>query len=142
MPKASVSKIFKFEAAHHLPNHDGKCREPHGHSYTVVVTCHGAIRGMKGTRTGDDDPKRGMVIDFTDIKRLWKAEIEPLLDHQDLNVTLRDSGMVPETTAECLAYFICAQYRHAGYNVSEVEVWETETSRACVMAQEVWINGE
>jgi 6-pyruvoyltetrahydropterin/6-carboxytetrahydropterin synthase len=137
--KATVSKIFRFEAAHHLPNHDGKCRNPHGHSYKVVVTCEGPIRGISGSSREDDDPKRGMVVDFAEIKALWKLELEPLLDHKDLNESLE--GMIPETTAECLAVFICAQYRAKHFPVKEVEVWETETSKAVVTASEVWING-
>ena len=33
-----VRRRFGFEAAHRLPNHPGKCRELHGHSYVLVVT--------------------------------------------------------------------------------------------------------
>lgn len=132
--RALVSKTFTFEAAHHLPNHDGKCREPHGHSYRVVVTCEGTIC------EDSHDNKHGMVIDFAHIKSFWKRELEPLMDHQDLNVTLVDSGMIPVSTAECIAYFICRQYWHARYPVKQVEVWETATSTAKVMASEAWSN--
>lgn len=134
--KATVTKVFRFEAAHHLPNHDGKCREPHGHSYKVVIHCGGNI-----ALRDSDNPKRGMVVDFADIKKFWKAELEPLFDHKDLNVTLKDEGMVPETTAECLAVFICSQFMTKKFPISCVEVWETETSNASVTASEVWANG-
>lgn len=29
-----LTKLFRFEAAHHLPGHRGKCARPRGHSYT------------------------------------------------------------------------------------------------------------
>lgn len=131
--KACVSKTFRFEAAHHLPNHDGKCREPHGHSYRVVVKCEGKINVDRGHQ------KCGMVVDFADIKTFWKRELEPLLDHKDLNVTLE--AHVPATTAECIAFFICAQFRVRRFPIKEVEVWETETSCATVDVSEVWLNG-
>jgi 6-pyruvoyltetrahydropterin/6-carboxytetrahydropterin synthase len=132
--RATISKVFRFEAAHHLPNHDGKCRNPHGHSYKVVVHCEGPIK------MGNDDPQRGMVVDFADVKMVWETELAPLFDHKDLNETLDE--LVPETTAECLAVFICAVYREKKFPVKDVEVWETETSNARVTASEVWVNGE
>ena len=32
-----LEKSFTFEAGHSLAHHDGKCKEPHGHSYCLVV---------------------------------------------------------------------------------------------------------
>ncbi|NES98612.1 MAG: 6-carboxytetrahydropterin synthase QueD, partial [Desertifilum sp. SIO1I2] len=32
-----IYKEFRFEAAHHLPHHDGKCRRLHGHSWVGRV---------------------------------------------------------------------------------------------------------
>ena len=50
-----VRRRFEFEAAHRLPNHPGKCRELHGHSYGLFV---------KVDRPVDDTS--GMAIDFSD----------------------------------------------------------------------------
>ena len=33
-----VRRRFEFEAAHELPNHPGKCKNLHGHSYKLFVT--------------------------------------------------------------------------------------------------------
>lgn len=116
-----IGKRFTFEASHHLPDHDGKCRRPHGHSYAVEVTFVGSAHV--------DGPKRGMVVDFGDISDVWKRYLEPGLDHRDLNETL--AGEVSVTTAESIAAFIHLQLRHHfGEVVERVRVWETANAWA------------
>ena len=39
-----LSKIFTFDAAHHLPNYTGKCKNLHGHSYQFEVIVSGKIK--------------------------------------------------------------------------------------------------
>ncbi|WDC84441.1 6-carboxytetrahydropterin synthase [Caloramator sp. mosi_1] len=51
----TVSKEFNFEAAHMLSEHQGDCKNLHGHSYKMIVEVTGDI-------------KNGMVIDFKDLK--------------------------------------------------------------------------
>lgn len=46
-----VGKEFRFEAAHRLPRHDGKCRRPHGHSYVLWVEVEGEAK-MYDVRPG------------------------------------------------------------------------------------------
>lgn len=116
---ATIAKTWRFEAAHHLPNHDGKCRRPHGHSYEVTVAVTGEVKRPNG------DPDEGMVVDFGRLTELWRRELEPALDHQDLNVTLA-SASVP-TTAENIAGLIGEAFRHAGFAVAYVELRETAT---------------
>jgi 6-pyruvoyltetrahydropterin/6-carboxytetrahydropterin synthase len=117
---ATICKVFRFEAAHQLPDHDGKCRDLHGHSYQVEVELHGPIQ-VEG-------PKRGMVVDFSDVKRFWTSELEPLLDHRFLNDSLE--GLVDPTTAENLAGWIFRRFEFAALPVVAVRVWETATSWA------------
>ncbi len=70
-----VTKEFPFEMAHVLWNYDGPCRNVHGHSYRLFVT-------IQGTPLNDpDNPKYGMVLDFTDLKRIIKTEIIGIFDH-------------------------------------------------------------
>jgi 6-pyruvoyltetrahydropterin/6-carboxytetrahydropterin synthase len=70
-----VTKEFGFEMAHVLWNYDGPCRNVHGHSYRLFVT-------LSGSPIDDrDNPKNGMVIDFTDLKRIVKKEIVSVFDH-------------------------------------------------------------
>lgn len=129
---ACVSKVFRFEAAHSLPNHDGKCRNPHGHSYKVVVCVKGEVNEKQ------DHAKEGMVIDFADIKAVWKHSLEPLLDHKNLNETLP----ISTTTAENIAGWALLVFRANLVPVDKVEVWETETSCACVTFSDAWADGK
>ena len=70
-----VTKEFGFEMAHVLWNYDGPCRNVHGHSYRLFVT-------LSGIPFEDpDNPKNGMVIDFSDLKRIVKDEIISVFDH-------------------------------------------------------------
>jgi 6-pyruvoyltetrahydropterin/6-carboxytetrahydropterin synthase len=70
-----VTKEFGFEMAHVLWNYDGPCRNVHGHSYRLFVT----LTGVPSENT--DDVKNGMVIDFSDLKRIIKKEIVSVFDH-------------------------------------------------------------
>jgi len=117
-----VCKTFSFDAAHHLPKHDGKCRRPHGHTYTVQVVCIGPVI--------DSGPKQGMVVDFGDVKDAYTDRIHSRVDHQDLNVVLY--GHVDPTTAENIAHWILGEMRSAlGLDVVEsVRVYETPTCYA------------
>jgi 6-pyruvoyltetrahydropterin/6-carboxytetrahydropterin synthase len=73
--KIRVTKEFAFEMAHALWNYDGPCRNVHGHSYRLFVT-------LSGTPINDpENPKNGMVIDFTDLKIIVKKEIVSVFDH-------------------------------------------------------------
>lgn len=70
-----ITKEFRFEMAHALLGYDGPCRNIHGHSYRLLVT-------LKGRPLNDpDDPKAGMVMDFSDIRRIvYEAVVGPF-DH-------------------------------------------------------------
>jgi 6-pyruvoyltetrahydropterin/6-carboxytetrahydropterin synthase len=70
-----VTKEFGFEMAHVLWNYDGPCRNVHGHSYRLFVTLIGHPVNDK------ENPKNGMVIDFSDLKRIVKKEIVNVFDH-------------------------------------------------------------
>ena len=43
-----IGKLFKFEAAHRLPNHPGKCKNLHGHSYKLEVVVNGEVNFFSG----------------------------------------------------------------------------------------------
>lgn len=75
MPKIRVTKSFTFEMAHALWNYDGPCRNIHGHSYSLFVT----IIGEPSVDT--DNVKYGMVMDFSDLKRIVKENVVDVFDH-------------------------------------------------------------
>jgi 6-pyruvoyltetrahydropterin/6-carboxytetrahydropterin synthase len=70
-----VTREFTFEMAHVLRNYDGPCRNVHGHSYRLFVTLSGVPVNDK------NNPKNGMVIDFTDLKNIVLREIVNIFDH-------------------------------------------------------------
>jgi 6-pyruvoyltetrahydropterin/6-carboxytetrahydropterin synthase len=74
MPTIRITKEFNFEMAHALYGYDGACKNIHGHSYHLSVTIIGQ------PITDLNNPKRGMVMDFTDLKKIMKPIIEEL-DH-------------------------------------------------------------
>lgn len=127
-----VSKEFTFDAAHHLHCYEGKCKNLHGHTYKVVFGISGFVDEI------------GLVIDFGDIKVIWKEEIEIYLDHRYLNETLPKMN----TTAENMVVWIFEKMkeslnkREEKYHDARVEfvrLYETPTSYAEVRRE--WMEG-
>ncbi|MGT2907856.1 6-carboxytetrahydropterin synthase QueD [Streptococcus dentiloxodontae] len=88
--RTMVSKEFHFDAAHHLFNYEGKCKSLHGHTYRLEIAVSGFL------------DERGMVLDFGDLKAIYKKHLEPRLDHRYLNESLPYMN----TTAENMVYWI------------------------------------
>jgi 6-pyruvoyltetrahydropterin/6-carboxytetrahydropterin synthase len=70
-----VTREFTFEMAHVLRNYDGPCRNVHGHSYRLFVTISGK------PVSNPDNPKNGMVIDFSELKKIVLENIVNQVDH-------------------------------------------------------------
>ncbi len=70
-----VTKIFDFETAHALWGYDGKCANIHGHSYKLTVSISGALI------EDNDAVKNGMIIDFSDLKKIVKSNVIDHFDH-------------------------------------------------------------
>ena len=98
----------KFAAAHYLPDHPGKCRNSHGHTWLAEVWLEGKI-----------DPKTGMVVDFDEVKRVIDT-----CDHCRLNDVLPQKYLPP--TAENLVKYFLEHIREA----YRVRVWESEDAYA------------
>ena len=109
-----VLKEFEFDAAHYLPEYNGKCERLHGHTYKLVVKVQG---------TPDNE---GMVIDFIRLKNIVKENVLVHLDHACIN------DILPQPSAENISVWVWNKLKdllHAGnYDLYEVEVWETKTS--------------
>lgn len=63
-----IAKEFRWEMGHRLPEHFGKCKNIHGHSYKILVELEGDIQ------------KNGMVMDYYDLKKIVNPLVEKL-DH-------------------------------------------------------------
>ena len=75
MTHIRITKQFSFETGHALYGYDGKCKNVHGHSYRLDVTVIGS------PITDASNVKYGMVIDFSDLKKIAKEEIVDVFDH-------------------------------------------------------------
>ena len=128
MRYGSITKIFRFEAAHHLPGHHGKCARPHGHSYWLEVTIHGPIKDAPG------ESDHSMVMDFGDLSHIVKNSVIERLDHQDLNAITE-----LHTTAENLAHWIWGELTANGLSEAllyRIRLWETDSCFVEITQQE------
>lgn len=114
--KTSVTKLYRISAAHHLPLHPGKCRNPHGHNYKIEVTIEGV-----------PDVKTGMIVDFYDMEQDLDRLIG-YLDHRDLNLFFETP------TAEFIATHLLGLLRRHDPRYSKVVVWETDDCYATASA--------
>ena len=116
-----VSREIDFCYGHRLLQYDGKCKYLHGHNGRAIISL--AAEQL--------DPL-GMVIDFTDIKRVVSGWIDQNLDHR--MILHRDDPIVPvlqglgeplylidaNPTAENIARLIYERARELGVQVIEV----------------------
>ena len=109
-----IFKVFTFEAAHRLPNvPDGhKCGRLHGHSFRVELHL-----------TGELDPNLAWVVDFADVKAVFKPILERL-DHHYLN----DIPGLENPTSERITVWIWDQVKPLLPQLSQVVVHETCTA--------------
>ncbi|MCK3658585.1 6-carboxy-5,6,7,8-tetrahydropterin synthase [Pasteurellaceae bacterium Pebbles2] len=130
-----VSKEFSFDMAHILDGHDGKCQNLHGHTYKLQVEVSGDLVA--------DGAKKGMVMDFTDLKAVVKKAILDPMDHAFIYNTTSEReckianllnelnsktfGIPVRTTAEEMARFMFNRLK-GELPISAIRLWETPTS--------------
>jgi 6-pyruvoyltetrahydropterin/6-carboxytetrahydropterin synthase len=109
-----IYKEFIFEAAHQLPHvpEGHQCGRLHGHSFRGRIY----VAGPVGERTG-------WVMDFAEIKRVFKPVYEKL-DHHYLN----DIPGLENPTSEVLAKWLWDQLKPNLPLLSQVVINETCTS--------------
>ncbi len=121
-----VTREIDFCYGHRLLNYDGKCRHLHGHNGRAVISIEG--------ETLDN---RGMVLDFSDIKKKVSTWIDDNLDHRML--LNKSDPVVPileemgeplylldeNPTAENIAKLIFQQSKLLDVPIVEVRLWET-----------------
>jgi len=92
-----------------IPDHKGKCKYVHGHSYVVEVQI-----------TGIYNRKDGMLVDFGDVKSIIDR-----FDHSNLN----ESFKYP--SAENLARYFALKILRLSDNIMQVVVTVFETEDCC-----------
>lgn len=120
--KIKITKSFKFDSAHYLENHKGKCSSIHGHTYHLDVTVSRIDGGLQNS--GSDE---GMVIDFSDLKDIVKTHVIEKMDHKLLNDVFQF-----RTTAENIALYIfevlTENLKPLNLKVLNIKLWETPDS--------------
>jgi 6-pyruvoyltetrahydropterin/6-carboxytetrahydropterin synthase len=117
-----IRKTFRFEAAHVLPHHPGKCARLHGHSYRVEVAVAGALQAA--------GPATGMVVDFDALAAVVRPHVVERLDHSSLN------DLMPNPTAEEIALWIWNELIARVEGLEEIVVWETASACAVVRSED------
>lgn len=69
----TVTREIGIDMGHRVTNHASKCRNVHGHRYTIYVTLTGALESAGSSE--------GMVLDFGFLKELMMKEIDAPCDH-------------------------------------------------------------
>ena len=110
-----------FAAGHALRHYRGKCENVHGHNYRVRITI-----------AGEQLNSIGLLVDFLDVKRLMDEVIE-YLDHRFINDLPPFDALNP--SAENIAKYFYDRVAEGlqsdpPVRISEVRVWETDTSIA------------
>ena len=112
-----------FSSGHYLRDYYGKCENPHGHNYKVLVTL-----------AGEELEPNGLLLDFKLLKQVLRPTVQ-YLDHNMIN------DLEPFTTvnpsAENLArYFFektaeqVREMTRGRVRVKDCTVYETDTSFA------------
>jgi 6-pyruvoyltetrahydropterin/6-carboxytetrahydropterin synthase len=121
-----VTREIDFCYGHRLLNYEGKCKYLHGHNGRVVITIE-----------SEELDHRGMVLDFSDIKRVVSTWIDDNLDHRML--LNRDDPAIPmleklgeplflldsNPTAENIARLIYEFTASQDFPIVEAKLWET-----------------
>jgi 6-pyruvoyltetrahydropterin/6-carboxytetrahydropterin synthase len=70
-----ITRRLEFDAGHRIPSHDSKCRHLHGHRYAIEITLSGNIITDAGAA------EQGMVMDYSEVKRIANVAVVDLWDH-------------------------------------------------------------
>ena len=121
-----------FDSAHFLAQYEGKCRNIHGHRWTIKVEIYGEDLQENGSC-------RGMLVDFGDLKKYLK-ELADYYDHAliiekdsmrklTLNALKEDGFRIIEVefrhTADNFAKYFYNFSKDLGFLVKNIFVYET-----------------
>ena len=126
MARARSTRRFSFAAGHRYwvnawsaaenERVFGRLTTPHGHNYLLDVTVH-----------GDIDPRTGMVIDLSELKRVVGETVVDRFEHADLNADPLFRDRVPTTENIALAVWDLLVAKLGGDRLASVRVWEDAT---------------
>lgn len=70
-----ITRRLEFDAGHRIPNHNSQCKHLHGHRYAIEIALSGDIIATEGRS------EQGMVMDFSDVKRIAQETVVNAWDH-------------------------------------------------------------
>jgi 6-pyruvoyltetrahydropterin/6-carboxytetrahydropterin synthase len=70
-----ITRRLEFDAGHRIPNHNSQCKHLHGHRYAIEITLSGDVITKEGMS------EQGMVMDFSDVKRIANERVVDAWDH-------------------------------------------------------------
>jgi len=126
-----IIKKISFCYGHRLLGHQGKCKNLHGHNATLEIILQSSQLNALG-----------MVVDFSDVKKIMKNYIDEKIDHKMilfkedpyLEILKKQNEplfvMDQNPTAENLAKHLFEVAKKNKLPVIEVRLLETETSIA------------
>ena len=132
-----IKTEHSFDAAHFLHGYEGKCSNIHGHRWRVIVSvCKEELE--------KDGCKRGMLVDFGDLKE----DVKEAVDYFDHALIIEEGTLKEKTyealceegfhiinlsfrpTAENLAKYFYDTIAKKGYKVKKAIVYETPNNCA------------
>ena len=121
-----------FDAAHFLSDYNGKCENLHGHRWRVVAYIQSQDLQVRGE-------EKDMIVDFA----AFKGALRKLTQELDHMFIVEEGSLAPETiecleretfklfivpwrtTSENFAHYFFDKLVSLGFDVSQVEVYET-----------------
>ncbi len=70
-----ITTRLEFDAGHRIPDHNSQCRNLHGHRYALEITLIGDIINQEKMS------ENGMVMDFSDVKKIARESVVDVWDH-------------------------------------------------------------
>ncbi|HXS11706.1 MAG TPA: 6-carboxytetrahydropterin synthase QueD [Acidobacteriaceae bacterium] len=112
-----------FSSGHYLRDYYGKCENPHGHNYRVLITL-----------VGENLEPNGLLLDFKLLKQILQPTIH-YLDHYMIN-DLEPFTTVNPSAENIAKYFFdrtaaqLLEMTSGRVRVKDCTIWETDTSFA------------
>ena len=128
-----LTKKFNICCSHRLNNPSlseeenkelfGRCNNlpSHGHNYTIILTLE----------QKDINQRTGMILNFNEIKTIFKEIIDNRYDHQFLNDDIKFKDIVSSAENMCKVFFDLLKKEIP--ELCKIEIYETEGASAIYM---------
>jgi 6-pyruvoyltetrahydropterin/6-carboxytetrahydropterin synthase len=128
----SVTKKFRFYAAHRNPEAGRKCASIHGHRYGLSVTVQHPMAGSVSILFADIEKVVDPIIEQMDHSLLISENDKAMMDLVASGACERMYVVKFATSCENMAWHILGRLIDAGLNVISLTLQETDTSSVTV----------